>query len=157
MSWRRSFKEKSTRAVNKREVEYQKVSDNESNEDDTYQQKDSGTEMPRRGPGRPKKIKTGLRKRPKKEYQPSARQATDVDLIEHSLLSEIPIRQALASQEAKEWHKAIEDELVSIIVNDTWTLVDRPKSVKVIGSRFVLRNKLETSSHSRRNYPRSLH
>lgn len=36
---------------------------------------------------------------------------------------------------------AIASEIKSIIKNDTWKIVDRPKDQKVIGSRLVLRNK----------------
>lgn len=35
------------------------------------------------------------------------------------------------------------DEIRSVIDNDTWTLVDRPKNCKMVDSRIVLRNKFD--------------
>lgn len=47
----------------------------------------------------------------------------------------------MASPESAEWSKAMADEVKSILKKDTWNLVDRSRAPKVIGSRFVLRNK----------------
>lgn len=43
--------------------------------------------------------------------------------------------------ESDEWLDAMADEMVSIIKNDTWCLVDRTEEMDIIGSRMVLRNK----------------
>ncbi|XP_033212137.1 uncharacterized mitochondrial protein AtMg00820-like [Belonocnema kinseyi] len=40
---------------------------------------------------------------------------------------------------------AIADKVNSILMNDTWSLVGRSKASKVIGRRFVLRNKYGTN------------
>ena len=47
----------------------------------------------------------------------------------------------MSGSDAKEWYRAMADEVNSIIKNDFWELVERPNDRKVIGSRMVLRNK----------------
>ena len=95
----------------------------------------------RRGPGRPRIIRTGQRGRPRKQYNEVA-QYVESELAEQAFLSEIPMRRALAGHDSDEWFDAMVQEIRSIIKNDTWELVDRPKGVQIIGSRIVLRNKL---------------
>lgn len=96
---------------------------------------------PRRGRGRPKKIMTGNRGRPRKQYQV----ADDVNIAEQveefGGLAEIPIHDAIKGPDSDEWFQAMATELKSIIKNDTWIFVDRPQSQPVISSRIVLRNK----------------
>lgn len=94
-------------------------------------------EIQRRGPGRPRLIRTGRRGRPRKQY--SVAEAKVVQ--EEVFLTEIPIMQAVASSDSSEWYDAMATELKSVIANDTWDLVDRPAGQLVIGSRMVLRNK----------------
>lgn len=93
---------------------------------------------PRRGPGRPRIIRTGLRGRPRKEYSvPSQiREVADT-----TCLAEIPLERAIGGPHADEWYQAIISEIKSIIKKNMWTVVDRPEDQKVIGSRIVLRNK----------------
>lgn len=43
--------------------------------------------------------------------------------------------------DADEWLEAIVSEVKSLLKNDTWSVVKRPKDREVIGCRFVLRNK----------------
>lgn len=91
-----------------------------------------------RGRGRPRIIRTGLRGRPKKQYQ----QANQTEMLEEiAYLSEIPILKAVTGLNAEEWHNAIASELKSILKNDTWKLVQRPEDVKTIDSRVALQNK----------------
>jgi hypothetical protein len=40
------------------------------------------------------------------------------------------------------WNNAMDEELDQIENNDTWELVPRPKNKKVIGTKWVFRNKL---------------
>lgn len=94
----------------------------------------------RRGRGRPRKVVTGLRGRPRKEYQVADR-LPQIEEAELAYLAEVPINQSLNGPVAEEWVQAMTEEMKSIIRNDTWTLVDRPEGCEVIGSRFVLRNK----------------
>lgn len=57
-------------------------------------------------------------------------------------LAEIPMRQAISGPDFEEWNNAMASEIKSIIQNDTWEIVDRPEKEHVIGSRIVLRNKM---------------
>ena len=43
----------------------------------------------------------------------------------------------MGSPESGQWLAAMADEMLSIIKNDTRTLIDRQKANEVIGSRFV--------------------
>ncbi|KMQ87115.1 gag-pol polyprotein [Lasius niger] len=92
----------------------------------------------RRDPGRPRIVQTGRPGRPRKVYG-AANYAEEED--DFAFLSEIPVTRAMASPESAEWTRAMADEVKSILRKDTWDLVDRSKASKVIGSRFVLRNK----------------
>ena len=60
-------------------------------------------------------------------------------------LDDIPIREAIKGSESNEWIQAMASELISIIKNDTWTFVDRPKDHKMIGSRVIVRNKYDSN------------
>lgn len=60
---------------------------------------------------------------------------------EYSFISEIPLNQAYSGPDSEEWLDAMANELKSILKNDTWNTVDRPKNDEVIGIRMVLRNK----------------
>ena len=42
------------------------------------------------------------------------------------------------------WRAAMEEEMMMILKNETWTLVDRPTNKKVIGVRWVYKTKLNT-------------
>src|SRR5579859_5667748 len=49
--------------------------------------------------------------------------------------------EARAAEDAKQWESAMQKEYDSIMKNDTWTLVPRPKDAKVVKSRWVLQIK----------------
>jgi len=91
----------------------------------------------KRGPGRPRKIRTGNRGRPRREFN----LVESTSYAEETFLAEIPLSQAVATSDANEWYHSMAAELKSVIESNTWELVDRPEGQKVIGSRFVLRNK----------------
>lgn len=116
-------------------VENERV-DNDPDEDPPT----DGEPAARRGPGRPRIIRTGQRGRPRKQYNDVV-QHVESDLSEQASLSEVPMRRALAGPNSEEWFDAMVQEIRSIIKNDTWELVDRPKGVQIIGSRIVLRDK----------------
>ena len=84
-------------------------------------------EMPRRGRGRPKIVRTGQRGRPQKEFH-----ETDCadETEEFSCLAEIPLESAEHGPDAEEWYQAMESEMKSIISNDTWTVTNRPKELQ---------------------------
>ena len=100
-----------------------------------------------RGRGRPRIIRTGSRGRPKKQYRADTVSLIQrVEATEETFISEIPMKEAMTSPDANEWHQAIVDEMKSILKNDTWVLVNRPGQGRVIGCRMVLRNKLNSDS-----------
>lgn len=86
-----------------------------------------------RRPGRPKILRTGNRGRPRKLYCGQPGEAANI--------AEIPVNQAIYGDDSTEWLSAMAEEAIALIRNDTWKLVERPKGQRVIGSRFVLRNK----------------
>lgn len=88
---------------------------------------------PTRGPGRPKLVRTGGRGRPRKLYCVQPGEAANV--------AEVPVNQAVSGEDSAEWLEAMAEEAIALIRNNTWKLVGRPKGQRVIGSRFVLRNK----------------
>lgn len=123
------------------ESENESGSDSGSDEHEAHEQQEV-SEAPRKGRGRPALGRTGRRGRPRKIYQPPPGEPIQEDEDDQVMLSEVPMKQALSGPDADCWHKAIDAEMISIIKNNTWTLVDRPRNEKVIGSRIVLRNKM---------------
>ena len=49
--------------------------------------------------------------------------------------------EAMASRDAAFWKEVVNDEMDSIMFNNTWVLVDFPKGSKPIGSKWVFRKK----------------
>ncbi|KAL0276778.1 UNVERIFIED_CONTAM: hypothetical protein PYX00_004278 [Menopon gallinae] len=90
----------------------------------------------RRGPGRPKKLRTGKPGRPKKVYH-----ETEYRQIDYAFITEIPVDRALSSPESEEWQEAIANEISSILQKKTWKLIDKPVGCKTIGCRMILTNK----------------
>ncbi|KFM74806.1 Copia protein, partial [Stegodyphus mimosarum] len=91
----------------------------------------------KRGLGRPKKIKTGLSGRPKKEYQ-----YTVVNKNEQlqNVVEEIinpTVQEALNGPYAENWRNAMLSEYNSLVQENAWKLVKRPENKKVISSRCV--------------------
>lgn len=122
------------------------------NQEDDQTEEDTPSEdtleESRRGSGRPRKVKTGLRGRPKKMYQQAKNvdspTETNVNVDTYPELAshvEISPEEALQGSDANQWYQAIASEMKCIIQNGTWKIVDRPKDQQVIGSRIVLRNK----------------
>lgn len=100
----------------------------------------------RRGRGRPKKARTGRKRRPKKLYQPVDQgaeivAAPDTDVTKNLLLAEVPMKQAITDPDCEE---AMAFEIKSVIQNDTWKMIDHPADGETIGSRIVLQNKMKT-------------
>lgn len=50
--------------------------------------------------------------------------------------------EAMSSHDVVFWKEAIDDEMHSIITNQTWVLVDLPQNCKPIGCKWVFRRKL---------------
>ncbi|KAL7296877.1 hypothetical protein TKK_0010268 [Trichogramma kaykai] len=54
---------------------------------------------------------------------------------------EVDMKEALSGPDQAAWLEAMRDEVKSLVNNDTWTVVEKPRSAKLIGCRTVLRNK----------------
>jgi len=67
--------------------------------------------------------------------------ADDEPTDDFANIAEILWNQALQGPNAVEWKEAILTEIECLVKNDTWNIVDRPKSRDVIGCRTILRNK----------------
>lgn len=106
-------------------------------------------------PGRPKIVRTGKPGRPKKVYKthnemiPTIR-VNDVnaedDALENVIANnaEISLRQAMESNDSDEWRNAITSEFKSLIENNTWEVVTKPKNENIIKCRMVLANKMNS-------------
>ena len=120
--------------------------EDDSQEDENL--KDEGaSDRPSRGRGRPKTVRTGLRGRPRKQYQVKKVSNTEgkctpnAPTPESAYSAEISVSDALSSPESSEWNEAISSEVESLIKNDTWEITTLPKGEHSIGCRMVLRNK----------------
>lgn len=112
---------------------------------------------PRRGPGRPRIIRTGQRGRPRKihrivnveinnedsdedsrdtEDQHESIEELDADEDEANL-ADISLKDALSGSEATEWMFAIKEEFKALINNVIWEIVDRPPGKNIIGCKIV--------------------
>lgn len=95
----------------------------------------------KRGSGRPKIVRSGMVGRPRKEYKMVEVEAFENNDNECSAVAEIPLKEALNGEHANQWKKAINDEILSMIKNETWQIGDLPKGRKEIGFKLVLTNK----------------
>ena len=55
--------------------------------------------------------------------------------------------EALNSEFKREWHQAMKEELGSLMKNNTWELVSRPKNRKVVSCKWVLRVKSDSNGN----------
>ncbi|CAM8965253.1 unnamed protein product [Rhodiola kirilowii] len=51
--------------------------------------------------------------------------------------------EAMKSQDVSFWKEAINDEMDSIVGNNTWILVDLPQGHKALGSKWIFRKKMK--------------
>ncbi|CAK9827482.1 Retrovirus-related Pol polyprotein from transposon TNT 1-94 [Anthophora retusa] len=158
-------------------------SDPNENQNGTDSEEDVETEpaiqATRRATGRPKKMYTGKRGRPRKLFhlthteQHEEQGPTNVNREEGELVSEeqqfsiteefagiveagdpITVREALKSTHANEWKEAMRREYFALIQNGTWTLVNRPENKKVVGCKWVLRTKYRSDGNVERRKAR---
>ena len=114
----------------------------------------------KRGPERPRKMKTGKTGRPRKQYNMVPADSDDVGESENEVaglirhLDPASTEEALADPSAEEWNNAILEEYAAHISNRTWEIVDYPPSRKPIGSRFVLKTKLKANGDIERRKAR---
>ena len=52
-------------------------------------------------------------------------------------------KEAMSSPEAPYWKKAINDEVESILQNNTWELVDLPPGLKPLGYKWIFKKKMK--------------
>jgi len=117
----------------------------------------------KRAPGRPRLLRTGTRGRPRKLFrsETSTREAeedlTDVVTEEtvnpddvFSGIAEISVQEAFEGEDHEEWKKAVEDEMMSLLKNDTWDIIKRSEKQNVVGCRFVLTNKYRSDGQIER-------
>lgn len=88
-------------------------------------------EAPKRGPGRPKMIRTGLRGRPAKQYN-----VLNI-MLANNMIVPLTAQQAQACPQAEQWKLAMDEEYDALIKNDTWDLVKLPSGLKPIGCKWV--------------------
>ena len=51
--------------------------------------------------------------------------------------------EAMRSQDAPFWKEAIDDEMDSIMGNNTWVLADLPPKCKAIGCKWIFKKKMK--------------
>lgn len=109
--------------------------------EDTHDEAEEGeATTSKRGPGRSKIIRTGLRGRPRKLFH-EPRESANSTAEYYAFLAEVPLKRAMSGPDAAEWREAMIFEVKSVIGNDTWEVVTRPADHHIIGSRMVLKNK----------------
>ncbi|GJZ03174.1 retrovirus-related pol polyprotein from transposon TNT 1-94 [Tanacetum coccineum] len=54
----------------------------------------------------------------------------------------------------KSWIVAMQEELNKVVANDVWELVPQPRNMKIIGTKWVFRNKLDENGVVSRNKAR---
>jgi hypothetical protein len=108
----------------------------------------------KRGLGRPKKVLTGKRGRPRKLFNMNEQEVeSEEENHENEELHDVAgliefgdpqtVSEALSSPEAADWKKAMNAEYEALKRNKTWIIVDRPQGKKTVESRWVLRTKLK--------------
>ena len=53
--------------------------------------------------------------------------------------------EAMSSRDSNFWKEAINDEMNSIMLNQTWVLTDLPPGAKPIGCKWIFKKKLNTN------------
>ena len=61
--------------------------------------------------------------------------------VEQALLSIVEPKNFTKSSKSDEWVKAMNEELDQIEKNETWELVPRPKDKKIVGTKWIFKNK----------------
>jgi hypothetical protein len=130
---------------------------------ETLVEEENGEEIPvimKRGLGRPKKVLTGKRGRPRKlfnmievneqEVEPEEEEEENHENEElHDVAGLIEfgdpqtVSEALSNPEAADWKKAMNAEYEALKRNQTWIIVHRPQGKKTVESRWVLRTKVK--------------
>jgi hypothetical protein len=128
---------------------------------ETLVEEENGEKIPvimKRGLGRPKKVLTSKRGRPRKlfnmvEVNEEEVESEEEENHENEELHDVAgliefgdpqtVSEALSSPEAADWKKAMNAEYEALKRNQTWIIVDRPQGKKTVESRWVLRTKFK--------------
>lgn len=109
------------------------VEEIEMNDDAEDEVNKEDEKYPRRGPGRPRIVKTGQRGRPKKEYHMANIAETDTDPL--------TVEEAMSSVHKEKWIEAMRNEYNSLKECNTWELTDLPQGKKAISCKWVFHTK----------------
>lgn len=110
----------------------------------------------RRLPGRPKIVRTGCRGRPRRlfrsveeniEHIPTDESSDDDCVFGDAIANyaEVTLSEAMLSENKTEWLDAISNEFESLIKNDTWKIIEKPKDKNIVDNRIVLTNKVNSN------------
>ena len=114
--------------------EDEKINEERNEREETSQNKtDENSSDLKRGPGRPKIIRTGQRGRPRKEYQ-----VANVAEIEEDPTT---IEKAISSVHKEKWIEAMQNEYNSLMECKTWELTNLPPGKKTISCKWVFHTK----------------
>lgn len=65
------------------------------------------------------------------------------NMVDEKCMDPRSINEALSSNHADEWRKAIESEYASLMKNNTWTLTNLPEGRKAVGCKWVFKSKIK--------------
>lgn len=76
--------------------------------------------------------------------------STAFSAIEYVSSDPQTIKQAMSSEDSEHWKKAMQDEMNSLKVNNTWTLVQLPEGCKALKSKWVFKTKQDSNGNTLR-------
>jgi len=113
----------STHEENREDPEHEgNVKDNAGSEDIEQQYpENSRDDTPRKGPGRPRILRTGKRGRPRKLFHERGPENDVANNVFEQIagIAEVPLKQALGGEDVQQWRNAIIEEMKSLIRNNT--------------------------------------
>ena len=131
-------------------------------EDDLFEQEDDGS----RGKKRPldtSQVPVDKRARSEREASDPENSSGDTEndefmetnFIEHfAQVADVELDEAVRGENSHEWKRAIMEEVRSHLEHGTWKLVKRPERGRVIGSKVILKNKLNAEGGNERKKAR---
>lgn len=58
----------------------------------------------------------------------------------------------MRGNEWEKWYAAMKDEIKSLMKNNTWVLVDKPSSQRVVRCKWIFKKKVEVSDGNKVRY-----
>ena len=77
-----------------------------------------------------------------RDVQSSRNMASNYSLVASHSEDPTSYEEAMASVESSQWRDAIQEEIASLLENETWETVDPPPGVRILGGRYVFKKKL---------------